>query len=311
MIDINEIDSQIPTAGTNSTRLSIDALFIEQSGVLQSKLYKPDELHELRSCAKLLVALAVGIAIDKKMLVNGRPLSLDTKVFPIIQNIVHINNASNLEKIKTWTIRNLLTHSTGYEEQMFNEKCVGNIPPDNLLDYALNYDIPYDVGVRYAYNNVEPFVLSCFFQEAFQIDLSDFVNKNIFSKLGITDYKWQHYGEYCTGATGLLLKPSDFFKIGKLLFDNGSYKNQQIISASWVQDMCKPQVATTDLYKSERVLPKINGGYFTFISRDGYIFRDGTNGQYLIINPDKRLLIAIMSSEENMKLVLELFRKYL
>ena len=311
MIDINEINRLIKTSGTNNTPLQIDALFIEQSKKLQKNIRQENDLHELRSCSKLLVALAVGIAIDKKIIINGAPITLNTEVFPVIKDIIHIKNTPNLKKIKKWTIKDLLIHSTGYAEQMFSERYISDIQPDKLLDFALNYEMPYEVGTRYAYNNVEPFVLACFLQEVLQMKFVDFVNETIFIKLGIKEYKWQHYGQYCAGATGLYLKPSDFFKIGKLLLDGGTYNHQQIVSKNWIQEMCKPQVATPDLYKSERVLPKINGGYFTFISRDDYVFRDGSNGQYLIINPDKKLLIAIMSSEENMKLVLEPFRSFL
>ena len=49
-------------------------------------------------------------------------------------------------------------------------------------------------------------------------------------------------------------------------------------------------------------------GYYVFISRDGYIFRDGSNGQYIIVNKEKKLLITIMSSEKEMKNVTEILR---
>ena len=49
-------------------------------------------------------------------------------------------------------------------------------------------------------------------------------------------------------------------------------------------------------------------GYYTFISRDNYIFRDGFHGQYLIINREKKLLVTIMASEKDMKNILEIFR---
>ena len=49
-------------------------------------------------------------------------------------------------------------------------------------------------------------------------------------------------------------------------------------------------------------------GYFTFISRDGFIFRDGSNGQYIILNKNKSLLITIMSTEKNMKNITEILR---
>ena len=224
------------------------------------------------------------------------------------KNIVNINNESNLEKIKKWKIRDLLTHTTGYEKQMMSESYIKDIDEDKLLDYALNYDIPYEVGTRFAYNNVEPFVLSVFFQEAFGINLTDFINENIFKKLDIKEYKWNNYGKYCSGATGLYMKHSDFHKIGQLLLNNGIYNNNQVVPREWINEMCKLQLKTPSAYKSERVFPKVGIGYYVFISRDGYIFRDGSNGQYIIVNKKNNILITIMSSERDMKNVTEILR---
>ena len=72
--------------------------------------------------------------------------------------------------------------------------------------------------------------------------------------------------------------------------------------------MCSIKLKTPSAYKAERVLPKIGIGYFTFISRDGYVFRDGSNGQYIILNKDKNLLITIMSTEKDMKNITEILR---
>lgn len=57
-----------------------------------------------------------------------------------------------------------------------------NLDINNILNYVLNVDIPYQVGTKFVYNNVEPFILSVFFQEKFKIKLSDFINENIFKK---------------------------------------------------------------------------------------------------------------------------------
>ena len=58
----------------------------------------------------------------------------------------------------------MLLHSTGYEKQMLPERYISDIDKNDLLNYALNYDIPYEVGNRYAYNNVEPFIISVLFR---------------------------------------------------------------------------------------------------------------------------------------------------
>ena len=308
MINIKDVKNNLSILSKTLPSINIDSVFIEQNGNIEKYFYKDEQLHELRSCAKLLVAIAIGIAIDKGLSIAGEPLDLNTKIFPTIKDVVNITNKSNIEKIKEWTIKDLLTHTTGYESQMMSEKFIQDIDKDNLVYYALNYDIPYEVGVRFAYNNVEPFILSVFFQEAFNQNLADFIDEKIFKKLNILDYKWENYGKYCPGATGLYLKHSDFHKIGQLLLNEGKYNNNQIISSSWIKEMCSIKLETPSAFKPERVLPKIGIGYFTFISQDGYIFRDGSNGQYIILNKDKNLLITIMSTEKDMNNVTEILR---
>lgn len=282
--------------------LNIDSIFIEENGKLQKIFYKENSLHELRSCSKLITALAIGILIEKRM------ISLEEKVYPVIKNLVEIKNKNNIEKQEKWTIKDLLLHQTGYEGQMMSEKYIENIDKEKLLEYALNYDISYEVGKRYAYNNVEPFILSVFLKEKLNIDLIDFVYENIFLPMNILEFKWDNYGKYCPGATGLFLSHEDFHKIGKLLLNDGRYQEKQIIPRNWIKEMCKMQLETPSMYKEERVLPKIGVGYYTFISRDGYIFRDGASGQYIILNKEKNILITIMSTEKDMKNITEILR---
>ncbi len=308
MVDINIVKENVNILSKELGRLNIDSIFIEQDGKLDKVFYKDEQLHELRSCSKVLVAMAIGIAIEDKMLVNGIPLSLDTKIFPSIKNLVKIKNKNNLLKIQKWTIKNLLTHTTGYESQMMSERYIEDVDKNELLDYALNYDIPFDVGTRFAYNNLEPFVLSVFFQETFGINLKDYINEKIFKKLNIKEFEWDNYGKYCPAATGLYLKHSDFHKIGQLLLNNGRYNGKQVIPEKWIVEMTSMQLETLSAYKPERVFPKIGVGYYIFISRDNYIFRDGSNGQYIIVNKEKKLLVTTMASEKDMKKITEIFR---
>lgn len=105
------------------------------------------------------------------------------------------------------------------------------------------------------------------------------------------------------------MKHSDFHKIGQLLLNNGIYNNNQVVPREWINEMCKLQLETPSAYKSERVFPKVGIGYYVFISRDGYIFRDGSNGQYIIVNKKNNILITIMSSERDMKNVTEILKK--
>ena len=105
MVDIDIVKENVNTLSKRLECLNIDSIFIEQDGKLDKVFYKEEQLHELRSCAKILVSMAIGIAIEDKMLVDGIPLSLDTKVYSSIEKIVDINNKNNLSKIQQWTDR--------------------------------------------------------------------------------------------------------------------------------------------------------------------------------------------------------------
>lgn len=309
-ITINDIKDNIKRLSSKLS-LKIDSIFIEYKGNIEKYFYNEECLHGLWSVSKLLTAMAVGIAIDKKLIVNGMPLSLSTNIYSCIKEKVNINKLENLSKIKQWTLKDLLLHTTGYEKQMLSESYIVDVDKKYLIDYALNFDMPYDVGTRYAYNNAEPFIISVLFSECLGINLSDFINENIFKRIGIEEYRWDNYDKYCPAATGLYLKHTDFHKISQILLNNGKFEEKQIVPEYWIKEMCKMQIETPNDYKETRVFPKIGAGYFTFVSRDGYIFRDGKYGQYIIINKEKELLITILSSEEDMKNITEVFRNIL
>lgn len=276
----------------NKENAQIDSLYIEENNELH-KLIVYDDLHELRSVSKLLIAMAMGIAIKDKL------FSIDENVFKYFEK--YINNQNNIQKIKKWTVKSLLTHTTGYDKTIMTSKYIreNNLEKDKLLENVLNYDINNEPNSECVYNNVEPFLISVLFKEKHNIYIEQYIDKNIFKKMDIKSYKWEKYGEYCPGCTGLYLYPDDFYKIGKLVLNDGKYENKQIIPTEWIKEMCEIKLETPNLYKKERLFPKLGIGYFIFLSRDNYIFRDGANGQYIIINKQKKLLICIMASEKD------------
>ena len=155
---------------------------------------------------------------------------------------------------------------------------------------------------------IEPYLLSVFFQENFGMNISDFVNERIFKPLKIKKYAWENFGNYCAGATGLYLNFKDFHKLGQLLFNYGKLDGKQIVPENWVREMTKAQFDCADYYKKERVFPKLAAGYFTWISKDGIVFRDGSEGQYIICDHKNNILITIMATEKNMSKVTECLR---
>lgn len=288
--------------------VNIDSIFIEEKGIISKEIINDIELHELRSCSKLLIAFAYGIILNNenyKCKYTGEILKLDTKVYPAL-SAIYKNKIP--KQVKEWTIRTLLTHSTGYEKMMFNEKHLETLDKENLLEVLFNTEIKYATDKHFTYSNVEPYLLSIFFQENFGQNIADFVNEKIFKPLDINKFEWLNLGKYCAGATGLYLNHNDFHKLGQLLMNGGKYNKLQVVPADWIKEMTSKQGECPDYYKPERVLPKLSAGYHTWISRDNIVFRDGSNGQYIICDYKNNRLITIMSTMENMSLVTECLR---
>lgn len=287
--------------------VNIDSIYVEKDNVLDKTIINDIALHELRSCSKLLVAFAYGIAFDEMLQCkySDEILSLDTKIYSTFRAVY---NGFIPDQVKEWTIRTLLTHSTGYDKMMFNEKHLDTLDRSNLLEVLFNTEIKYKTGEHFTYSNVEPYLLSIFFQENFGISIDDYINDKIFKPLDIHNYKWLKLGNYCAGATGLTLYHSDFHKLGQLLMYRGRYNNIQVVPGHWIDEMTSSQIDCIDYYKPERVLPKLSAGYHIWISRDDIIFRDGSNGQYIICDHRNNCLITIMSSQKDMSLVTECLR---
>ena len=65
MLNIEIIKNNIMDLKKNLSSLNIDSIFLEKDGKLDKVFYNEECLHELRSCSKLLIAMVIGIAIDK------------------------------------------------------------------------------------------------------------------------------------------------------------------------------------------------------------------------------------------------------
>lgn len=285
--------------------IAVDSIFVSEKNTLQKYIINEYSLHQLRSCSKIFVAFAYGIAMHEKYICkDGNVLTLDTKVYSTFEKLV-----KNIpEYVKDWTIRTLLTHTTGYEKMMLNEKHIQSLNTQNYLQVLFDTKLKHKPNTHFVYSNVEPYLLSVFFQENFGKNLSEFVNEKIFIPMGINKYFWKNLGQYCAGATGLEISHNDFHKIAQMFYDDGKYQQKQIVPRAWVLEMKKAQVECPDYYKKERFYPKISAGYFVWQSRDKIVFRDGADGQYIICDSKNDRLITIMSSEKEMSKVIECLR---
>jgi len=283
----------------------VDSIVVTHGNKTEEYVLNNIKLHELRSCGKALIAMAYGIAMNEELKCkDGKVLSLKTNVYNTLKEL-----ANNIpEEAKEWTIYTLLTHQTGYDKMYLNKSHVENLDKFKLLEVIFDIPLKFKPNTHFTYSNIEPYLLSVFFKETFGMQIDDYINQKILKPIGVQNFIWEKFGNYCAGATASYFNYKDFHKIGKLLFDYGKFDGKQIVPEDWIKEMTKSQVHCPDYYKPERLLPKLDAGYFTWISRDGIVFRDGSDGQYIICDYKNNRLITIMSSQKDMSLVTECLR---
>ncbi|MDE6058776.1 MAG: serine hydrolase [Clostridia bacterium] len=291
----------------DGNRLKMDSIIISDSdgNYFKHCFSGNDGLHAVRSVCKSVVSMCLGIVMsDKDHRYTDTELTFDTKVWPIIKDKVNLTNVDNLARLEKLTMFNLFTHSIGFNVKLLKSKDVKGIDPTTYLDLVCNTPLVYEPGESFLYSNAAPFLLAVVFQEITGINLADFANEHIFKKIGINSYAWRNYGKYCAGSTGLELQSDDLHKIAQLIANDGKYNGRQIIPAEWIIKMRTPQVLTPSMYDEQRVFPKYAYGLLMWVCGnevDSNYFIDGSNGQYIIIIPKKKLVITTLADQSDMK----------
>ena len=252
-----------------------------------------NELYDIRSISKTVMTMAAGI-LNK---LHPNEFNENTYVYPIIKDAVNLTNKTNLEYLKMVKVKHLLTHTIGYEEVLLMRNDIIQHNPFDLVNFVINYPISQKPGTYYLYSNAGFYLLSVVMQELIGKDLIHFIDEYLFKPLTIKDYKWEKYGNYLAGATRLWLKPKDLLKIGQLMLEN----DDTIVPANWINYMKVKSIHTPNVDTPDRTFRRYAYGHGLWLSNeDELFFAHGTDGQILLIVPNKNAIILTLSNESNM-----------
>ncbi len=256
--------------------------------------YKPEYHHELFSISKSFVSAAIGIAQGEGLLKIGDRL---VDFFP--------EEASPLisERMKRVTLRHLLSMSSGHRT------CpMGMIKPQtNWVREFLISTLEFEPGTHFAYNTAGSYMLAAVIRKVSGENVLEYLQSRLFHPLGIRDAKW----DTCPlgtslGGWGLWLKTEDILRFGRLLLHEGNWNGTQLIPADYVREAVSFQIDN-----SANHWPDWKLGYgFQFWRTSFNSFRaDGACGQYILVMPEKDLVLAVNSGLSNMQDLLTLFWK--
>ena len=268
--------------------------------------YKADDCTHIMSATKSIIALLIGIALDK-----GWIGSVDDKVLDYFPDY----KAKRGEKtIYDVTIKHLLTMRAPY-------KCKGDPWTKVCSSGNWTYSSLDFLGGRkgltdeFNYQTVCLHILSGILYRATNMKTVDFANRHLFEPLGIAEHK-NYYAETAeehkaftidktpkeniwfsdpdglgTPGYGLCMSAEDMAKIGLLCLNKGCYNGKQIVSSAWIAEMTRPRVVESDHFRGMEY-----GYLWWMIDRKKNIYAAiGNSGNVIYINPEKNIVVSVAS----------------
>ena len=251
---INKID----TAITNGTYPNIHSLLIARENKLVYEKYWPgkdenwgknlaitvhakDSLHDIRSISKSIVSACIGIAIQQ-----GKIKSVEQKIFDFFPE--YAKQDTGLKALLT--IKHLLTMSSGL---VWNE----DVPYDNPenseirmtrsgdpIEYVLSQPMEFPPGKVWKYNGGTTQLLAAIIQKTTGKKVDEFAKQYLFQPLGVTRFEWAKYPgtDLPAAASGVRLRSRDLLKFGLLYYNDGKWRDKQVVPAKWVAESFQEHV---------------------------------------------------------------------
>jgi CubicO group peptidase (beta-lactamase class C family) len=253
--------------------------------------HRADELYNNQSLTKSIVAVLIGIAIDK-----GYIKSVDEK---IVDFFPELKNDADKRK-QTITIRQIMNQASGlYHEDLDRLDLYLHLPDPS--GYVLKSPLLSEPGKVYHYSNAATHLLSVILTKSTDMDTRAFAAKYLLTPLGITNFEWPKLNDGYYDGAGLLairLQTRDMVKIGSLLLHNGLYNSKQVVSTKWITQLLRPDIT----YPTEWGLDQSTYGlcWYHNVYKGTYItYGLGWGGQFVMVIPSFKTVIAINENPAN------------
>lgn len=269
--------------------------------------YSLNDTVHIASATKSVVALLVGIAIDK-----GYIDSLEQHILDFFPEYTLKRGEKTLPYVK---LKHLLSMTVPYKfkSEPWTRICGSDDWAKTTLDLTGGRS---GITGEFHYSTLGIQVISEIIARTCRVSMLDFANKYLLSPLDIekcecyiADNRENHISfitsresqgrrwlcdakENAAAGFGLCLSAMDMAKIGQLCVNNGKYKGKNIVSESWIIQMLMSHSST------EINSQKMKYGYLWWIiDADNKIYAAiGDSGNVIYIDAKDEIVVAIASS---------------
>jgi CubicO group peptidase (beta-lactamase class C family) len=223
------------------------------------------------SVTKSVISALIGIALAR-----GELHGLDQRLVSLFPEKL---DGDSDPGVRTITIRDLLTMSSGYRETSIHFT-------DDWVRTLLNRPVESTPGTVFSYDDGSAHLLSAVLMRATGLSASALARRELFAPLGIRLHRWASDQNGLTlGSTGLFLRPRDLLKLGRLYLQHGNWHGRQVVPSSWVRESTKRQIAIPGGYAY---------GYLWWVNTGphGGFVAQGFGGQSVAVFPRIDLVIV-------------------
>ncbi|MBQ2911118.1 MAG: serine hydrolase [Clostridia bacterium] len=268
--------------------------------------YTKEDCTHIMSATKSIMALLVGIAIDK-----GQIGSVNDKVLDYFPDYKTKRGEKTIFDV---TIKHLLTMRAPYKckGDPWTKVCISDNWTYTSLDFLGGRKGLTD---EFNYQTVCLHILSGILYKATGMKTVDYANKYLFEPLGIAKHinyyakSAEEHKQFTIGKLpkenvwfsdpdglgtpgyGLCMSAEDMAKIGLLCLNKGIFNGKQIVSAQWIEEMTSPRIVESDRFRGMEY-----GYLWWIIDREKGIYAAiGNSGNVIYVNPEKNIVIAVSS----------------
>ncbi|WP_421869930.1 serine hydrolase domain-containing protein [Marinoscillum sp.] len=256
-------------------------------------------IHEIGRATCAVAVLTLGKLIEDGLIAN-----LDVPIANFLPEYEDIFNAE--PRKRNITFRHILENKMGIP---WNEYTVNTSTSksqfyqmkreSDWVRFVLSQTLEADPGLRIVLNSGSAMVLSKVFENILLNEtLEEYIDRNIFKPIGITNYEWVRDPSGSLDlATGLSISTLDFTRIGYLMQQEGRWSDRKrVIDRFWILDAT--QLVTP-------FLENFGFGYYWWVFTDAFneeVFNglrtysiNGYAGQCIYVAPDDNLVVCIMA----------------
>ena len=281
------------------SRNRVTGLLVMQDGAVRLEHYEPGCGPATRwasmSMAKSIATTLLGIAVQ-----DGHVASIDEAVVRYLPQLagsaydgVSIRQLIQMTSGVRWSDEQIDPASE--RRHMLKLQLSGT--PGSILSYMGTLPRIAEPGTVWNYSTGETHVVGALVHAATGRWLADTLSDRIWSRLGMEqDAAWQleSPGGLEIGGSGVCATLRDYARFGLFMMNGGTIDGAPVLPPGWVAEATAARTiggARVDYGYMWWAVPDAHGGL-----EDGAYSARGIFGQYLYVNPRRRILVAVLSA---------------